>query len=67
MTKAAAAAAVGKDVRGSGDLFLYGVVVKKISLCVFSILMLCKKAICPNGLFVPTIFQGLGFYLISLI
>ncbi len=48
--------AVGKDVRGGGDQFFYGVMVKKIYFCVFSILMLGKEAVCPDGLFVPTIF-----------
>ncbi len=52
--------AVGKDVRGNGELFLYGVMVKRISLCVFSILMFGKEAICPDGLFVPTIFRESG-------
>jgi hypothetical protein len=67
MTKAAAAAAVGKDVKGSGNLILYGVVVKKISLCVFSILMFGEEAVCPDGLFVPAVFQESGFYLNSFI
>jgi hypothetical protein len=66
MTKAAAAVAVGKDVRGGGDLFLYGVVVNKTSLCIFSILMSGKEAVCLDGLFVTAIFQESGFYLNSL-
>jgi hypothetical protein len=33
---------------------------------VFSILMLGKKAICPDGLFVPAVFQESNFYLNSL-
>jgi hypothetical protein len=35
-------------------------------LCIFSILMLGKEAICPDSLFVPAIFQESGFYLNSL-
>jgi hypothetical protein len=66
MTKAAAAAAVGKDVRGSGNLILYGVVVKRISLCIFSILIFGEEAVCLDGVFVPAIFQESGFYLNSL-
>ncbi len=58
--------AVGKDVRGGGDQFLYGVMVKKIRLCVFSILMFGKEAVCPDGLFVPAVFRESGFYLNSL-
>jgi hypothetical protein len=58
--------AVGKDVRGGGDLFFYGVVVKKNCFCVFSILMLGKEAVCPDGLFVPAIFQESDFYFNSL-
>jgi hypothetical protein len=65
MTKAAAAAAAGKNVRGSGDLFLYSVVAKKNSLCIFSILMFGKEAVCPDSLFVPAVFRELGFYLNS--
>jgi hypothetical protein len=64
---AVAAAVVGKDHKGGGGLFLYGVVVKKIGLCVFSILMFGKEAVCPDGLFVPAVFQELGFYFNSLI
>ncbi len=55
-SSAASAAAVGKDDTGIGGLFLYSVVVKKIGLCVFSILMFGKEASCPDGLFVPAVF-----------
>ena len=41
-------------------------VVKKNCFCVFSILMFGKEAICPDGLFVPTVFQESDFYLNSL-
>ncbi len=67
LLSAAVAAAVGKDDKGSGGLFLYGVVVKKIGLCIFSILMFGKEAVCPDSLFVPAVFQELGFYFNSLI
>jgi hypothetical protein len=53
---AAAAAAVGKDDKGGGSLFLYGVVVKKVGLCISPILMFSKEAVCPDGLFVPAVF-----------
>ncbi len=43
--------AVGKDDKSSGNLFLYGVVVKKNVLCGFSIFMFGKEAVCPDGLF----------------
>ncbi len=62
----AAAAAVGKDDKGSEGLFLYGVVVKKNGLCVFSILMFGNEAICLEGLFIPAVFQESGFYFNSL-
>jgi hypothetical protein len=52
----AAAALVGKDDKGGGGIFLYGVVVKRIGLCIFSILMSGKEAVCPDSLFVPTQF-----------
>ncbi len=42
-----AAAVVGKDDKSGGSLFLYGVVVKKIGLCVFLILMFGNEAISP--------------------
>jgi hypothetical protein len=45
--------AVGKDDKGSGGLFLYGVVVKRNGLCIFSIMIFGKKAICLDGLFFP--------------
>ncbi len=45
LSSAAVAAAVGKDSKGSCGLFLYGVVVKTIGLCVFSILIFGKEAI----------------------
>jgi hypothetical protein len=41
--------AVGKDDKGSGGLFLYGVVVKRNGLCIFSIMIFGKKAICLDG------------------
>jgi hypothetical protein len=40
---------------------------EKNCFCVFSILMFGKKAVCPDGLFVPTVFQESDFYLNSLI
>ncbi len=49
-------AAVGKDDKGGGGLFLYGVVVKKNGLCIFSNLMFGQEAIYPDGLFVPFVF-----------
>jgi hypothetical protein len=58
-----AAAAVGKDDKGGGG---HGVVVKKNSWSVFSILMFSREAVCPDGLFVPAIFRESGFYLNSL-
>jgi hypothetical protein len=64
---AAAAAVVGKDDKGGGSLFLYGLVVKKMCLCIFSILMFGKEAVCLDGLFVPAIFQESSFYLNSVI
>jgi hypothetical protein len=42
------------------------VVVKKNSLCVFSILMFGEEAVCSDGLFVSAIFRESGFYLNSL-
>jgi len=42
--------------KGSGGLFLHGVVVKKIDLCVFSILMFGREAVCPDGHFGPAVF-----------
>jgi hypothetical protein len=54
------AVAMGKDDKGSGGLFLYGVVVKRNGLCIFSIMMFGKKAICLDGLFFPAVFQELG-------
>jgi hypothetical protein len=66
-SSAAAAVAVGKNNKGGGGLFLYGVVVKKIGLCIFSILMFGKEAVCPDGHFVPAVFQESGFYCNSLI
>jgi hypothetical protein len=57
--------AVGKGDKGGGGLFLNVVVVKKTSLCIFSILMFGKEAVCQDGLFVPAIFQESGFYLNS--
>jgi hypothetical protein len=36
-------------------------------LCVFSISMFGKEAVCPDGLFVPAVFRESGFYLSSLI
>jgi hypothetical protein len=56
LSSAAVAVAVGKDDKGGGCLFLYGVVVKKNSLCVFSILMFGKEAVCPDCLFVLAVF-----------
>ncbi len=50
------AAVVGKDDKGGGGIFLYGVVVKKIGLCIFSILMFGKEAVCLDGLFVSAVF-----------
>jgi hypothetical protein len=61
LSSAAAAAAVGKDDKGGGGLFLYGVVVKKIGLCVFSILMFGKEAVCPDCLFVTAIYTRVQF------
>jgi hypothetical protein len=37
LSSAAAAAVVGKDDKSGGGLFLYGVMVKNIGLCIFSI------------------------------
>jgi hypothetical protein len=65
-SSAVAAAAVGKDDKGGGSLFLYVVVVKKNGLCIFSILMFGKEAVCPDCLFVPVVFGEPGFYLNSL-
>jgi hypothetical protein len=48
-----AAAAVRKDDKGGGSLFLYGVVVKKGGLCIFSILMFRKEAVCPATFLFP--------------
>ncbi len=56
LSSAAVAVAVGKNYKGGSGLFLYGVVVKKIGFCFFSILMFSKEAICPDGLFVPAVF-----------
>jgi hypothetical protein len=39
---------------------------EKNCFCVFSILMFGKKAVCPDGLFVPAVFQESDFYLNSL-
>ncbi len=57
----AAAAAVGKDNKGGGGR---GVVVKKNCWSIFSILMFGREALCPDGLFVPAVFQELGFYVL---
>jgi hypothetical protein len=43
------------------------VVVKKNCFCVFSILMFGEEAVCPDGLFVPAVFEEVHFYLNSLI
>jgi hypothetical protein len=56
LSSAAVAVAVGKDDKGGSNLFLYGVVVKKIGFCFFSILMFSKEAVCPDGLFVTAVF-----------
>ncbi len=40
---------------------------EKKCFCVFSILIVGKEAVCPDGLFVPAVFQEVYFYLISLI
>jgi hypothetical protein len=56
LSSAAVAAVVGKDDKGSGGLFLYGVVVKKIGLCIFSIMMFGKEAVCLDCLFLPAVF-----------
>jgi hypothetical protein len=42
------------------------VVVKKNCFCVFSILIVGKEAVCPDGLFVPAVFRESDFYLNSL-
>ncbi len=42
-------------------------VVKKNCFFVFSILIVGKEAICPDGLFVPAVFRESDFYLNSLI
>ncbi len=52
-SSAVVAVAVGKDDKGGSG---HGVVAKKISLSVFSFLMFVRKAICPDVLFVPTVF-----------
>ncbi len=65
-SSAVAAMAVGKDDKGGGSQFLYCVVVKKIGLCIFSILIFGKEVVCPDGLFVPAVFRESGFYLNSL-
>jgi hypothetical protein len=62
----AAAAAVEKDDKGRGSLFLYGVVLKKNGLCVSSISMIGKEAVCPDGLFLRAIFRETGIYFNSL-
>jgi hypothetical protein len=36
--------------------------VKKNCFCVFSILIFGEKAVCPDGLFVPTVFRESDFY-----
>ncbi len=41
-------------------------VVKKNCFCVFSILIVGKEAVCPDGLFVPAVFRESDFYLNSL-
>jgi hypothetical protein len=57
----------GKDDKGGGGLFvLYGVVAKKIGLCVFSILIFGKETVCPDSLFLPAKFLESGFYFNSL-
>ncbi len=38
---------------------------EKNVFCIFSILMFGKEVVCLDCLFVPTIFQELGFYLNS--
>jgi hypothetical protein len=42
------------------------VVVKKKCFCVFSILIVGKEAVCPDGLFVPAVFRESDFNLNSL-
>ncbi len=59
----AVAAVVGKANKGGG---VHGVVMKKNSWSVFSILMFSREAVCLDGLFVPVVFQESGFYLNSL-
>jgi hypothetical protein len=50
-SSAVAAAAVGKDDKGSVGQFLHGVLAKKNCLCIFSILMFGKEAVCLDSLF----------------
>ncbi len=61
----AAAAAVGEDDKGGGGHGVWWQ--KKIVFCVFSILIVGKEAVCPDGLFVPAVFREVYFYLNSLI
>ncbi len=58
LSSAAVAAAVGYDDKGGDSLFLYGVVIKKIGLCVFSILIFGKEA-----LLFPPYSESRGFIL----
>ncbi len=62
----AAAMAVRKDDKVGSGLFVW-CRDEKIGLCIFSISMFGKEAVCLDGHFVPAIFQELGFYLNSLI
>jgi hypothetical protein len=39
---------------------------EKNCFCVFSILIVGKEAVCPDGLFVPAVFRESDFYLNSL-
>ncbi len=55
-SSAAVVVAAGKDDKGSIGLFLYGVVVKKIGLSIFSILTFGKEAAFLDSLFVPVVF-----------
>jgi hypothetical protein len=53
----------GRMTKAAGIMVCGG---EKNCFCVFSILMFGEEAVCPDGLFVPTVFREVHFYLNSL-